>query len=161
MPEEHATDMAERPGRGVIHHVDYAQLQIYRMGPWIWQVHENQSYLGRLIFRLDRSETGSLAQCNNIEWLSLHENIQAYEQLWQHFFGPDRFNYSQMGNVFSQLHVQAVPRYKSERVWRHRIFIDAKWGQNWAPTPDSPLTLKETYDFAAWLQNEIRMRTGQ
>src|SRR5258708_15374554 len=153
--------MAEYVRYDSIQHVDYIRLQIYRMGPWIWQVHENQSYLGRLILRLERPETGSVSVCTTDEWLSLHESIRAYEGFLSQLFSPDRFNYSQMGNIFPQLHVQVVPRYKSERVWQHSIFGDAKWGHNWAPTPRSPLTLQQTYDLAAWLQSEIRTRITQ
>ncbi len=138
--------------------MDYTRLEVYRLGPWVWQVHENQSYLGRLIFRLDRPEIGSLSHCTADEWISLRDNICAYEDFLTQLFAPDRFNYSQMGNVFSQLHVQAVPRYKSNRVWRQSVFCDNNWGKNWAPTPRSPLALLETYGFADWLREEIRSR---
>jgi len=141
--------------------IDYVRLQVYRLGVWIWQVHENQSYLGRMILRLDRPETRSLSYCDTDEWMSLHENIQAYERLVQEVFSPDRFNYSQMGNEYPQLHVQAVPRYMSDRTWKQRIFQDKSWGRNWAPTPPSPLTLDETYDFALWIRAEISMRVGK
>jgi diadenosine tetraphosphate (Ap4A) HIT family hydrolase len=137
---------------------DYIRLEVHRFGPWVWQVHENQSYLGRLIFRLDRAETGSLSRCTRAEWLSLHENIVAYEDVVLRLFSPDRLNYSQMGNVYAQLHVQAVPRYKTERMWRSKVFKDNNWGRNWAPTPRSPLTLEETYEFANWFQEEMRRR---
>lgn len=140
--------------------IDYARLQVYRLGTWVWQVHENQSYLGRMILRLDRPETRSLSYCSKDEWISLHENIRAYERFVQELFSPDRLNYSQMGNEYPQLHVQAVPRYASDRTWRQRIFQDKNWGRNWAPTPRSPLAVQETYDFALWLNSEILTRVG-
>jgi diadenosine tetraphosphate (Ap4A) HIT family hydrolase len=138
--------------------IDYARLEVYRIGNWVWQVHENQSYLGRMILRLDRPETLSLSQCTSGEWLSLHENIKAFEQILGKLFSPDRFNYAQMGNVYHQLHVQAVPRYKSHRIWANKTFRDKRWGKNWAPTPPSPLTLPETYRFASWFQAEIQAK---
>jgi diadenosine tetraphosphate (Ap4A) HIT family hydrolase len=140
---------------------DYARLEVHRLGSWIWQVHENQSYLGRMILRLARPEMRSLSHCTMDEWLSLHENIRAYESVLQELFSPDRFNYSQMGNAYPQLHVQAVPRYASHGTWRGRIFQDKNWGSNWAPTPRSPLTLQETYEFASWFQAEIRTRVAK
>jgi diadenosine tetraphosphate (Ap4A) HIT family hydrolase len=140
--------------------IDYVQLQVNQLGSWIWQVHENQSYLGRMILRLDRPESRSLVYCDTDEWMSLHENIRAYEHLVHDLFSPGRLNYSQMGNEYPQLHVQAVPRYESDRTWRHKIFQDKKWGHNWAPTPPSPLTLKETYEFASWIRAEISKRAG-
>lgn len=111
-----------------------------------------------MILRLDRPETRSLSYCDSDEWISLHENIRAYERLVEQLFSPDRFNYSQMGNEYPQLHVQAVPRYASDRSWGHRVFQDKNWGHNWAPTPPSPLTLEETYDFASWIRSEILTR---
>jgi len=143
---------------GLISHVDYARLEVYSLDGWIWQVHENQSYLGRLILRLTRPETGSLSRCTKKEWSSLHESICAYENLLEELFTPDRFNYSQMGNVFPQLHVQAVPRYASERTWRRWAFHDKNWGSNWAPTPRSPLTIEDTYEFARWFETQIHDR---
>jgi diadenosine tetraphosphate (Ap4A) HIT family hydrolase len=141
--------------------VDYARLEVHRQGSWIWQVHENQSYLGRMIFRLFRSELGSLARCTADEWISLHENIRAYEYLVKELFAPDRFNYSQMGNEYPQLHVQAVPRYNSGRSWNGRVFQDMNWGRNWAPTPTSPLAIQETYEFAHWVREEMRRRVAK
>jgi diadenosine tetraphosphate (Ap4A) HIT family hydrolase len=135
--------------------IDYARLEIYGLGSWIWQVHENQSYLGRLIIRLTRGETGSLAECTAAEWRSLHENICTYETVLKRLLSPDRFNYGQLGNTYAQLHVHAVPRYASVRVWRGITFEDKRWSDNWSPTPQSPLTLEETYELASWFRSEI------
>lgn len=139
--------------------VEYNRLEIHRLGNWIWQVHENQYYLGRTILRLDRPENGSLSKCADGEWASLRENIRVCENLWGELFQPDRFNYSQLGNIYPQLHVHAVPRYASPREWRGCIFQDKNWGKNWAPTPRSPLSIGKVYEFASWLENEIRSRT--
>lgn len=138
--------------------VDYARLEVHRLGSWLWQVHENQSYLGRMILLLNRPETRSLSHCTADEWVSLQENIRVYEKFAQELFSPDRFNYSQMGNAYPQLHVQAVPRYVSDRRWGRQIFQDKNWGGNWAPTPQSPLTLVETYEFASWFRAKIQTR---
>lgn len=143
------------------HPIDYQKLQVYRLGTWVWQVHENQSYLGRMILRLDRPETGSLSQCTASEWSSLHDNIRAYEEVLSKLFSPDRFNYSQLGNVYPQLHIQAVPRYASKRNWQTWVFEDKHWGNNWAPTPRSTLNLEEVYALALWLQEEIAAVTNK
>src|SRR5438128_1689057 len=102
--------------------IQYARLEVYELDGWIWQVHENQSYLGRMILRLARAETGSLVQCTNTEWASLLENIRRYEDILKLLFSPDRFNYCQLGNIYSQLHMHAVPRYASSRSWRGKTF---------------------------------------
>lgn len=147
--------MAMSSGREDIASVDYGRLEVHRLGFWVWHVHENQSYLGRMIIKLRRSETGSLAGCTEGEWRSLRENIRRYEVLMCRLFSPERFNYSQMGNVYPQLHVQAVPRYASTRMWGGHVFEDRHWGANWAPTPHSPLTVDETYQFADWLRGRL------
>jgi len=135
--------------------IDYSRLEVLGMGGWIWQVHENQSYPGRLIIRLARVEIGSLSKCTLAEWNSLHDCICRYELLLGRLFAPDRFNYGQLGNGYSQLHVHAVPRYTSKRKWRDATFEDKRWGDNWSPTPPSPLNLEDTYEFASWLRSEI------
>jgi len=137
---------------------DYARLEVCRLGSWIWQVHENQYYLGRLIIRLARVERRSLAGAAEAEWNSLHENICRYEALLGRLFAPDRFNYGQLGNTYPQLHVHAVPRYASERCWRGTKFVDKRWGDNWSPTPRSPLSLEKAYEFASWFRSEIDKR---
>jgi diadenosine tetraphosphate (Ap4A) HIT family hydrolase len=141
--------------------IDYVRLEVHRRSGWIWQVHENQSYLGRMILRLLRPELGSLSSCTHKEWLSLYENIREYEHIVKQLFSPDRLNYSQMGNEYPQLHIQAVPRYKSERKWKGHLFQDVKWGRNWAPTPASHLTVDETYEFASWFREEARKRVAE
>jgi diadenosine tetraphosphate (Ap4A) HIT family hydrolase len=138
--------------------VDYERLEVYRLEGWIWQIHENQCYLGRVILRLERPDTGSLVHCTKTEWVALQENLKRYEKLASNLFDPDRFNYSQLGNIYHQLHVHAVPRYSSSREWQGKTFVDRKWGNNWSPTPRSPLTLAETYAFAQWFQSRISKR---
>jgi len=141
--------------------IDYGSLEVHKLGGWIWQVHENQSYLGRMILRLSRPEMASLSHCTADEWMSLQENIRSYEALLSELFSPDRFNYSQMGNIYPQLHVQAVPRYAAKRTWRGRIFEDKNWGDNWAPTPRSPLSIEDTYELAHWFATEIMTRVNK
>lgn len=135
--------------------VDYERLEIAEIDGWVWQLHENQSYLGRLIIRMTRPELGSLAQCSIDEWLALHRNIGQYEKFMRAIFTPTRFNYGQLGNEFPQLHVHAVPRYAEAREWRGHTFTDERWGKNWAPTPASKLSLEETYALASWLRQRI------
>lgn len=135
--------------------IDYERLEIFRLGQWVWQIHENQSYLGRTVFRLLRLETKSLRSCTPEEWKELHVCICRFEGLMDSLFAPDRYNYSQLGNTFSQLHVHAVPRYASQRTWLNARFVDKMWGKNWSPTPRSPLTMAETYRFADWLRPKI------
>lgn len=131
--------------------VDFSRLEVYSSRSWTWQVHENQYYLGRFIFKLNRPLTDSVARCSTEEWLELHTQIQRYEANLGVLFCPDRFNYGQLGNVYPQLHVHAVPRYRQSRSWKKYRFTDERWGANWAPTPTSPLALEELYVFRDWV----------
>jgi diadenosine tetraphosphate (Ap4A) HIT family hydrolase len=135
--------------------VDYRRLEIHSADGWIWQVHENQSYLGRMIFRLERAEHSSVGHCHDEEWLTLLRSIRRFERIWDTLFAPDLYNYGQLGNVYRQLHVHAVPRYAGPRMWSGTTFHDLRWGHNWSPTPESPLSLADTYRFAAWLRIQL------
>lgn len=136
--------------------IDFDRLVVFNEGPWIWQVHENQCYLGRMILRLDRPECGSLAHCSESEWRALLRNVRSFERVIGQLFAPDRYNYGQLGNIYHQMHVHAVPRYTSPRQWDGVTFVDTAWGQNWAPVPESPLGLERTYALAVWLRSEIQ-----
>lgn len=135
--------------------IDFEKLVILPADGWIWQVHENQSYLGRSVFRLTRPATASIAHCTEEEWSALRSLLRLYEQFMDQAFDPDRYNYAQLGNEYPRLHVHAVPRYRGPRAWGGHQFTDGRWGQNWPPTPPSPLSLPETYDFARWMEQAV------
>lgn len=137
------------------HRWRFEELELFASRDWIWQLHENQSYLGRVILRLRHDNTGSFATCTSEEWNSLRLQIRAYETLIDHLFSPDRYNYCQLGNIYEQLHVHAIPRYKAPRLWSSYEFCDGRWGRNWPPAPPSPLAPDATYEFAGWLRTEI------
>ena len=134
---------------------NYKQLELYTGRHWTWQLHENQSYVGRTILRLARPTIESLASCTDDEWQALRHELRVYEHILNKLFSPDRFNYCQLGNIFEQMHVHAIPRYKAPRNWKGYEFIDARWGKNWPPAPKSPLDRRETYAFAEWFREQI------
>lgn len=134
---------------------DFARLEVHESDHWVWQVHENQSYIGRLVFRLKRNLDLSCAHCTEVEWSSLRFEFLRYERFMESLFSPDRFNYGQLGNVYPQLHFHGVPRYRESRCWGSCRFVDSRWGRNWSPSPASPLSLPQTYDFAAWFRQKL------
>lgn len=135
---------------------DFNQLEIWSGSSWIWQLHENQSYLGRCVLRLRRVSEGSLTDLLTGEWLDLHHDMKLLEKYLQRRFSPDRMNYAQLGNEYPRLHIHAVPRYASPRNHRGVQFVDRNWGQNWSPTPESPIDVLHTYAVASELRLEIR-----
>jgi len=136
--------------------VDFERLELRHGDHWIWQLHENQAYLGRTVVRLRRHTFGSLGDLTEPEWIALRSEIQSFERIITAVFQPDRFNYGQLGNVYPQLHVHAVPRYASPRKWCGITFVDMNWGANWSPGPDSPLTLNQTFELADWLRTNMQ-----
>lgn len=134
--------------------VDYSRLRIAGSRHWVWQLHENQSYLGRMIFVLRRPLTASAASCRQEEWSELRRQMIRYERLMTRLFHPDRFNYTQMGNEWPQLHVHAIPRYARPRDWSGVRFVDQRWGRNPSPKPAPPMGLEMTYRLAEWVRAE-------
>jgi diadenosine tetraphosphate (Ap4A) HIT family hydrolase len=132
--------------------IDFDRLRLRARPLWTWQLHENQSFLGRLVMRLNRASLASIADLSTEEWLALHSEVRQIELWLTRIFVPDRFNYAQLGNIYPQLHIHVVPRYRDPREWGGVRFVDPKWGRNWAPTPRSPLSLSATYDLASWLR---------
>jgi len=141
--------------------MDYERLQIFAKDHWIWQVHDNQCYLGRMIFVLDRPCKGDLSDLSLEELLSLMENIKLYKAFLSTLFSPDKWNFCQLGNEWPQLHIHVVPRYKSPRIWQNKLFIDKNWGKNYAPKWKSPLNNEEIYTFSDWLKLKLEYFISQ
>ena len=137
--------------------IDYERLSLQKHEKWTWILSPNQSYLGRSVFVLRRACNTSLAELGQKEWDELKILVCLQEQSINEIFRPDRYNYTQMGNVWEQLHVHAIPRYRAERVWNGHKFRDLRWGMNPAPTPESPISLETTYQFADWLRGKIHL----
>lgn len=122
---------------------------------WTWSLFPNQSYLGRLQLTLRRECHGSLASATDEEWADLRNSLRAYERVLSELFRPDRFNYVQLGNVWPQVHVHAIPRYAGERSWEGTAFSDVRWGDVPLPEPPSPLGPEATNRFHSWLQSRL------
>jgi diadenosine tetraphosphate (Ap4A) HIT family hydrolase len=133
--------------------IQFERLILYSTRFWILQLHENQSYLGRCVLILRRDSHGSLVDLRPLEWQHLRRQLSRYQKWMSTVFKPDRFNYAQLGNTYPQLHVHCVPRYKSPRTWGKRQIADKRWGDNWSPTPRSPLSMTEVYKLAEWLRD--------
>jgi len=122
---------------------------------WTWSLFPNQCYLGRVQMTLRRECHGSLADVTPEEWLDLRESIKAYEELAAKLFQPDRFNYVQLGNVWPQVHVHAIPRYATSRNWNGTEFSDRLWGELPLPEPASPVGEPEVLELIKMIRSEI------
>src|SRR5690606_27149259 len=103
-------------------------LVIRRSAHWLWRVHTNQAPLGHMVFIARRDTQGSLTDCTPEEWADLRTQIALFETIMRNLFAPDRFNYTQFGNEWAQLHMHGFPRYSAGATWRGRSFPDPQWG---------------------------------
>ena len=122
---------------------------------WAWRVHTNQAHLGHMVFIARRETEGSLVDCSAEEWQDLHTEIAFYERMMATLFAPDRFNYTQFGNEWAQLHVHAFPRYGTSRDWNGLVFPDVQWGAAPIPEPPSPLQGADLEAFSAWFKEKL------
>ncbi len=133
-----------------------AKLILLETPGWTWSLFPNQSYLGRVQLTLRRQCDGSLARLTDDEWTDLRRCLQAYERLLSSLFQPDRFNYEQLGNVWTQVHVHAIPRYSGAREWQGITVQDSRCGNHPLPEPPSPLGEAETLQLAEKMRKELQ-----
>ncbi|MEC9368196.1 MAG: hypothetical protein VX871_05825 [Pseudomonadota bacterium] len=122
---------------------------------WLWRVHTNQAHLGHMVFIARRETVGSLADCTSEEWQGLQSELALFERFIGGLFAPARFNYTQFGNEWAQLHVHGFPRYRVAPQWEGRKFPDAQWGRAPIPEPPSSLEGDDLTRFAAWLRERL------
>jgi len=133
-------------------------LIIHRSEHWLWKVHTNQAHLGHMVFIARRETEGSLADCNNEEWADLRAQISLYESVMAELFAPDRYNYTQFGNEWAQLHVHGFPRYRTGATWNDQDYPDPQWGAAPIPEPPSPLESEALQGFADWFREKLSTR---
>ncbi|MFC3162753.1 HIT family protein [Ciceribacter thiooxidans] len=132
--------------------VDFARMDVCESEHWQTRLHFNQSYLGRCLVIAKRVSDTSLATCSDEEYHDLRCVLQRYERVVGAAFQPARFNYTQLGNEWPQLHVHAIPRYDTPRQWKHYAISDTRYHQNPSPKPPPPVPLEEAYAIAAHLR---------
>ncbi len=132
--------------------VDFSRMDICESEYWLTRLHFNQSYLGRCLIIAKRVSDTSLATCTDDEYRDLRLVLQRYERVVGAAFQPARFNYTQLGNEWPQLHVHAIPRYDTPRKWKHYTIADTRYHQNPSPKPPPPVPLEEAYAITAHLR---------
>lgn len=63
---------------------------------------------------------------------------------------PDKFNYLQLGNHIEHLHIHGVPRYKSER-----FFVNKKWVDKTYGNPPQWTTIISDHKEITLMRNEL------
>ncbi len=99
-----------------------------------WKVILNiyQNYLGRQLMILKR-HAEDVFELSKEEREELWELTERTVKILTKLFKPDMFNYAIFGNDIRHLHVHVIPRYKSERTFEGKKFVDNNWGKNYSP----------------------------
>lgn len=126
---------------------------------WHVRVAPCQHTLGAMIISTKRHTVG-LSAVTREELLELHDIQKELERTLTTLFQPDRFNYIQMGNVVTHLHLHLVPRYSNPRSfagkqWEDRAFVDT-------PGQAPPLKQeKDTEEVITKIKREVLLQLQQ
>ena len=114
-------------------YMDYSNLLIKEYNYWEVYLNESQCYLGRGYIwakRKDALDFFDMTKEEKEDYFKIGKELkQAYESL----FRPDLYNYATLTNISAHLHTHFIPRYSSKREFLGLIFIDERWGKNYAP----------------------------
>ncbi len=128
--------------------MDYEKLKIKSYKHWEVYLHENQCYLGRVFIQLkdDEKVEDFLAIEGEVrdEFFLIGEEVK---HALNTLFKPDKMNYAALSNVSERIHVHCVPRYKTAREFSGVVFLDQRWGKNYAPY-DRSFVLDESLLFS-------------
>lgn len=106
-------------------------------------MHENQCYIGRVFILLKNDEgvEDFLAIDGEVreEFFQIGAKLKA---ALKKLFKPDKMNYAALSNTSEKIHIHCVPRYKEPREFNGKVFVDERWGKNYAPY-DRSFILKE------------------
>ncbi len=137
--------------------VNYDELLVKSYKYWDIYLHENQCYLGR-IFLLLRNQEG-FEDFMSIDGEIREEFFRVGEEIkkaLKKLFKPDKMNYAALSNTSEKLHVHIIPRYKTERVFDGKNYVDARWGKNYAPyDKDYPVDISMLHKLRDTIQKEL------
>ena len=96
---------------------------------WVLEVSYRQHTLGCYIIFAKRA-VEKISELKTDEIDELKEVMAEIETALSKndIFGPDRFNYWQMGNALHHLHFHGIPRYASRRTFNGKEWVDKTWG---------------------------------
>ncbi len=115
-------------------HDQYKENILARYEHWTTFLHVNQVYLGRSYIALNRE--GDLDPYRDTTPAEKYELDVAINGLWvaiKKLYRPDKFDYTNFGNVWKHCHLHVIPRYETARMVNGEEFRDGNWGSNYAP----------------------------
>jgi len=135
--------------------IDFKKLVIETVPHWTVQLHEDQSYLGRIVIALTRPAEVDFLDLSEDEHAAYFKVARRCKQALCELFAPDMFNHASLRNEWRQQHVHLVPRYQTPRNFGEREFVDARWGRNWAPNEKLLLPEAELLQIHATIQARL------
>jgi len=112
--------------------MDYKKLLIKDYKHWEVYLHENH-YLGRVYIWAKRKDALDFFEMTEEEQREYFKIGKELKKVLKRLFKPDLYNYATLANVSPHLHTHFIPRYKDKRKVFGIIFIDERWGKNYAP----------------------------
>jgi diadenosine tetraphosphate (Ap4A) HIT family hydrolase len=97
---------------------------------WSIRLNEDQHFLGRCYFALNRHET-DVTKITPAEVLSLWELFTTTRKCLDALFSPDHYNYVFLMNVTPHVHAHIIPRYADIRMFSGEIFVDGRLGEHY------------------------------
>ena len=142
--------LSRRPLMGA---TDFERFRIKTYSYWELYLNGNQAYLGRSYVWLKREGKVGLTSLTKYEHSELFQEIlPKFEAACAAAFRFDRkidlMNYAWLCNEESHGHhgyMHAIPRYKNPKVFNGEIFIDKRWGKNYAP-----------YEISGWSEHLVQ-----
>jgi len=113
--------------------MDYEKWLIKDYEHWGIYLHGNQYYLGRCYIWAKRENVLDFFDMNQEEQEEYFNIGRELKNALNNLFNPDLYNYATLANVSPHLHTHIIPRYKFQREMFGALFVDGRWGKNYAP----------------------------
>jgi len=110
---------------------DFSKNLVKEYKYWNVYVHENQSYLGRLVIWCNRDDAVDLTDVTNDERDEFFLIIKDMKDALEKTFKPEILNYAFLANNTRHLHCHLVPRYSTDQKFEEITFKDERWGHNY------------------------------
>lgn len=126
---------------------EYAENILARYEHWTTFLHPSQVYIGRSYIALNRDgDLDPYRDTTPVEKYELDVAINEICTVLKTLYQPDKFDYTNFGNVWKHCHLHVIPRYKTGQKVNGEQFSDSNWGRNYAPYDKTFSPSPETLD---------------
>ncbi len=139
--------------------IDYSKFIIERGPLWTAQLHDDQTYLGRMIIALNRPAEIDWLDLEDADYTEYFRIARRCKQALTELFAPDMFNHATLRNEWRQQHVHLIPRYIEKREFAGLVFEDKRWGKNWPPYDKVSLPMEKLMEIRAAISAKMALTT--